>query len=171
MAARFNRDLRLEFDNPATTFWSLRRRSPSERSVAELCAGSFLCNRAYRHDSNLAQGRIHMLLTFTCRPSIPLRTSGLLTVQILLSLSAVRVLPSVPTLPERLVGFLDILLVSEPRSCAAPPFCPGPNHDRRTGQEGDHRNQHWLFHLLSSLGEETYMGTKGPLDSPVSRAS
>jgi hypothetical protein len=41
--------------------------------------------------------------TFTWRPLIPLSASGLLTIQILLSLSAVKVLPSLPTLPGMLI--------------------------------------------------------------------
>jgi hypothetical protein len=52
-------------------------------------------------------------LTLTCRPSIPQRASGLQTFQILRSLSTLRVLPWLPTSPERLVSFLELLRVSE----------------------------------------------------------
>ena len=46
---------------------------------------------------------------------MPLKASGLLTIQILLSLSAVKTLPLSPTLAEKLVSFLEILRVSELR--------------------------------------------------------
>ncbi len=61
---RFNRDLRFELDNPAATFCSLLHRSPSERSVAELCASSFLGNRTDGQDLNSALGRVHVCLYF-----------------------------------------------------------------------------------------------------------
>lgn len=64
VSSRFNRDLCTKFDNPATTLCSLRHRSPSERSVAELCAGSFLRNRTDRQDLNSALGRVHVCLYF-----------------------------------------------------------------------------------------------------------
>src|SRR5580704_7983661 len=62
-------------------------------------------------------------------------------------------------LPRHLVCFRAAIL-----TCASVLSCP--NHDRYEGQEGDHRNQHWLLHLLSSLGEGTYLGNEGTVGQP-----
>ena len=111
---------------------------------------------------------------FTCRPSIPLRVSGLLTIQIRLSLSAVNVLPSVPTMPVRLIGFPDILRVSEPLFCVAPPppFCPACTiadiHVRKTATVAIAG-----FFIALLLGEkmgDLALRIKILLEGPVSRA-
>jgi len=55
---------------------------------------------------------------------MPLKASGLLTLQILLSLSAVKVLPSLPTLPEILAGLVGFFCAVELWFYAESAFCP-----------------------------------------------
>ena len=119
---------------------ALRRRSPSKCSVIEFYAGSVFLNCAYGHDSNLALGRVQVRSYLYVTPVDTVNASGLLTIQILLSLSAVRVLPSLPTLPERVAGFLDIEINAG------------------------------FFILLSSLDKKvrgTYLGNERPLSGQI----
>src|ERR1700756_2296889 len=65
---------------------------------------------------------------------MPLSVSGLLTIQILLSLSAVRKLPLSPTLAEKLISFLEILRASELRDGADSEFCAWAPSGRTTAR-------------------------------------
>src|SRR5437870_9143435 len=71
---------------------------------------------------------------------MPLKVSGLLTIQILLSLSAVGVMPLPPTLAEKPVSFLDILRASELRYGADSAFCAWASSGRRAARAIVERN-------------------------------
>jgi hypothetical protein len=65
---------------------------PSERVVMEPYSSLFLSNRVNRYDLKLVLGSVHVRFYIYVTSLIPLKASGLLTLQILLSSSAVKVL-------------------------------------------------------------------------------